>query len=713
MATTPHRWKGMIATLIVAILLACAQSGALAQAGNYGAFNNEGPDSTTIFLDAAKVVADATPAQALELLQRALEASIVHRNKNGEARAYLAIGQIQAKLNHPAEAKENLLKCKNLFGIGIDVNAYSNSTSNSTYSGNRPKPNAKELDPSILLEATLALTRIHEDANQWEAALQESAISLQLLQKYPAKAQQQAVLRTQARLHSKMGHPKEATTILQQLRDDSRKDKDQQGTCETLIELGDHYRRTGDNQMAKDQYEKAIAIAQALNYRDQNIRASQAMAAIYNTEGNLPKEIDLRNDVVTLSDGNDNAPSTYLQNIAIGNAYLADEQLDLAQHFVEAGIQNLTNDNHVVNGATIVNMTVAQPNSTELQVGADAYRNLAEGFRKKNELEKSLEYYKKYAVLQDSVKAVHGRELAEATELSKTLGKNEERVQLLERERSLADASIELLQQDMENKGSQILTQNLIIGALIACLALVIVAGFVVARNTRARRRADKLLALQSMTGQMNPHFIFNALNSVNEYISQNDERAANRYLTSFSRLMRKVMDDSKHTFIPLTEEVDMLQLYLELEHARFKDQFAYRFEVDQALEGADFALPPMIVQPYIENAIWHGLRYRPAGGHLHIHFQLRQDRLTITIADDGIGIAQSKAIKTAQQKKQHSMGMKNIGTRMALMNEIYALGMTVTLAETHPGAEHPGTTVTIVIPQASQGALPGTQSPA
>jgi LytS/YehU family sensor histidine kinase len=219
-------------------------------------------------------------------------------------------------------------------------------------------------------------------------------------------------------------------------------------------------------------------------------------------------------------------------------------------------------------------------------------------------------------------------------------------------------------------------------------------------RNTRARRRADKLLALQSMTGQMNPHFIFNALNSVNEFISQNDERAANRYLTAFSRLMRKVMDDSKHDFIPLHDEVEMLQLYLGLEHARFKDQFEYKFEVDEDLENAEFQLPPMMVQPYIENAIWHGLRYRPGGGKLFIHFARAADRLQITIQDDGIGISQSKELKTTHQKKQHSLGMKNIGMRMQLMNEIYDAGMAVTVRETHAGAEFPGTTVSILIPQ-------------
>jgi two-component system LytT family sensor kinase len=143
-----------------------------------------------------------------------------------------------------------------------------------------------------------------------------------------------------------------------------------------------------------------------------------------------------------------------------------------------------------------------------------------------------------------------------------------------------------------------------------------------------------------------------------------------------------------------------MLRLYLELEHARFKEQFSYQFEVDESLGQSDFQLPPMMVQPYIENAIWHGLRYRTSAGKLSIHFGRKDALLCITIADDGIGMEKSKALKTPHQKRQHSMGMKNISTRILLMNEIYASGMEVRVRELHPGMENPGTVVQIMIPQ-------------
>ena len=117
----------------------------------------------------------------------------------------------------------------------------------------------------------------------------------------------------------------------------------------------------------------------------------------------------------------------------------------------------------------------------------------------------------------------------------------------------------------------------------------------------------------------MNPHFIFNALNSVNSFIATNDERAANRYLSEFSGLMRAVLENSEEDFIPLSKEIELLQKYTKLEHFRFQDKFDYDILVDDAIPTNQFKIPPMLLQPYIENAVWHGLRYKKEKGFLTI----------------------------------------------------------------------------------------------
>jgi len=171
----------------------------------------------------------------------------------------------------------------------------------------------------------------------------------------------------------------------------------------------------------------------------------------------------------------------------------------------------------------------------------------------------------------------------------------------------------------------------------------------------------------------MNPHFIFNALNSVNSFIAKNDERTANKYLSDFSQLMRSVLENSEEDFIPLEKEIELLKMYTKLEHFRFKDKFDYEFIVDETIEMKEFVIPPMLLQPYVENAVWHGLRYKEEKGKLEIKFMVvSKDCVRITIEDNGIGRKRSKSLKTEHQKRQKSKGMGNIQKRISILNEMY-----------------------------------------
>ena len=164
---------------------------------------------------------------------------------------------------------------------------------------------------------------------------------------------------------------------------------------------------------------------------------------------------------------------------------------------------------------------------------------------------------------------------------------------------------------------------------------------------------ANNLLALKSMRSQMNPHFIFNALNSVNSFIAVNDERNANRYLSEFSVLMRSVLENSDEDFIPFSKEIELIELYVKLEHNRFKEKFDYSITIDEAIDLDEYTIPPMLLQPYIENAIWHGLRYKDGKGTLEIVIGVRDDTsLVVTIRDNGVGRKRSQELKN-QLKKQ------------------------------------------------------------
>ena len=215
--------------------------------------------------------------------------------------------------------------------------------------------------------------------------------------------------------------------------------------------------------------------------------------------------------------------------------------------------------------------------------------------------------------------------------------------------------------------------QKLIIYSLIGGVLLLLLTAFLMFKYIKQQRLANNLLALKSLRSQMNPHFIFNALNSVNSFIASNDERTANKYLTDFSLLMRAVLENSEEDFIPLKKEIELLELYTKLEHFRFQDKFDYHIKVDENIPVNDFVIPPMLLQPYIENAVWHGLRYKKTKGHLEISItQTKEDEITITITDDGIGREKSKALKTKHQQKQNSKGMGNIKKRVSILNAMY-----------------------------------------
>lgn len=183
----------------------------------------------------------------------------------------------------------------------------------------------------------------------------------------------------------------------------------------------------------------------------------------------------------------------------------------------------------------------------------------------------------------------------------------------------------------------------------------------------------NKKIALQSLRREMNPHFIFNSLNSINQFIANNNELEANRYLTKFSTLMRRVMENSKEDFVLFSKEVELLQNYLELEKSRFPDKFDFKIDIDDALLADEHLFfPGMLIQPHLENAIWHGLRYIENKGLLQLKFIKTAPGIEITIEDNGIGIAESKKTKTENQKKHSGRGISNTLERIRILNELY-----------------------------------------
>jgi ligand-binding sensor domain-containing protein len=239
--------------------------------------------------------------------------------------------------------------------------------------------------------------------------------------------------------------------------------------------------------------------------------------------------------------------------------------------------------------------------------------------------------------------------------------------------------------------------------ALIVALSVVLILWMIYSYNRQLRLRFEQKhsqLRLESLRGQMNPHFIFNTLNSINYFISQNDRLSANRYIADFSRLMRTILGNMTSDYIPFSKEFESINDYLKLEHLRFSDKFDYSIEVQEGHADEGLLVFPGMVQPFVENAIWHGVRgLEGRKGMVKVSFY-REGSLILrcTITDDGIGR------KLSQQRKSslhlhHSRGLKIVQERLNIVNALSKSSCKISFEDLYPDRDETGTNVTIDIP--------------
>ncbi len=210
-------------------------------------------------------------------------------------------------------------------------------------------------------------------------------------------------------------------------------------------------------------------------------------------------------------------------------------------------------------------------------------------------------------------------------------------------------------------------------------------------------------LKLENLRSQMNPHFIFNALNSIQEYIVSNEKNLASSYLVKFSRLIRMYLDQSRDNEITLGQELDAMNLYLQLEKVRFEDKLIYELNVDATIDMDKTKVPPLFIQPYVENALKHGLLHKKSDRKLSLDFNLCEDktRLAVTINDNGIGRQASQEIISNRSSYHKSFATHANNERVKLLNRKRKKPLSVEITDLKNESNTPtGTEVRIIIPQ-------------
>ncbi len=430
--------------------------------------------------------------------------------------------------------------------------------------------------------------------------------------------------------------------------------------------IADAYAVDDQGVEAEGFYQNSLKLAEK-QAPQRSIQEKEKVADFYNQKNRYPEEIQMRkrslDELKKIPD--EKVEGTYgfstldtitaqRINYKIANAYIAQDKYDEAVPYLQKSIVEANEDEDLI-------------------VQKDATRKLSEIYEYRGDYTKAFKTYQEYVALVDTLYIRKEQELSRAARFNREIVSKQSRISGLEKDRELSESKYDLALTEQQLVEENYKRQKWVIYSLIFGMILLGLAAFFFYRSNQQQKLANNLLALKSLRSQMNPHFIFNALNSVNNYIAKSDERSANRYLSEFSTLMRSVLENSEEDFIPLSKELELLGLYVKLEHSRFPEKFEYKINIDPHLDIDAFQIPPMLLQPYIENSIWHGLRYKEEKGYLHIDLvQKDKDTLAITIADNGIGRKKSAALKTQNQKKQKSKGMGNIKKRIAILNDMH-----------------------------------------
>jgi tetratricopeptide (TPR) repeat protein len=310
----------------------------------------------------------------------------------------------------------------------------------------------------------------------------------------------------------------------------------------------------------------------------------------------------------------------------------------------------------------------------------DGYQLLSTACDRLHQPDSANFYFRKYIIMKDAV-------LNDQTRAKFDAYSYEQKIALMSKEKEIADQWLQIQQQRLEQ---QALHKRMLIGAMIGIMLLGVIVVFIIMfkRRHEKERLAHELaiqklesekikadferqsaeLKMESLRTQMNPHFIFNSLGSINLFILKNNKAQASEYLSKFSKLVRLILQNSHESFVPLESELEGLRLYLELESLRFEERFDYNILVDDDIETTVLRVPPLVIQPFVENAIWHGLMHKQERGYLDISLYQNENILFCKITDNGIGRKKAAELKSKSSLMHKSMGMRITTERLSLI---------------------------------------------
>ena len=320
-----------------------------------------------------------------------------------------------------------------------------------------------------------------------------------------------------------------------------------------------------------------------------------------------------------------------------------------------------------------------------------ALQNLALVNAKLHDYKAAYELQQEYFIQKDSMTSGKTKAGLGDLEITYQTQQKEEQITLLKKDN------------DIKNLQLQNSRRSVIFYALAFMMALIIIAVIFYQRNLRNKIETKKIkaeLETKVLRLQMNPHFIFNSLNSIENFIMQNEKRLASDYLNKFARLIRMILDSSRTEVVPIAKDMEALQLYIDLEQLRFNNKFSYKTYIDPVLLGGDYRAPSLLIQPYVENAIVHGLAHSDENNlNLTVTATLENNKIKYVVQDNGIGREKSKEYNRQNKPYHQSIGLKITEERINIFNKEFHGHGAVSITDLYDEHKTPdGTKVEIII---------------
>lgn len=557
-------------------------------------------------------LAGADPEAALDYGAEALELSRSKGFMDGEATAHAYLGRTHKVMGQFPIAIEHLSKALALEkGLGdVRGQAINHNELGNTYKHMADYPSS--------------LHHFQEASRFFEQSGEEQSLASVKLNK--------------AYLHQFLEEYREAIGLCSEVLAIQTRSGNAKGAGRACICLGISYVNLEQLDTALLHYERALAIFKPMNDPTLMPAVLNNIGVVYGMLGQFSKAIVVTERSIAISDS-----LGHTNNVAIGYSDLGDVHMDAGEP--ELAIESFNKSLALAKetGSAWVSMNVLERKSKALQV--------------LGKFELAFNTRLEYEALKDSIHSTENEEQLLQLREGFEAEKREEEIARLKLEKEAAEAQADL--------------RSFLLGSVIVLLILLVASGFLYMIHRKSKEN-ERLAVLEqkALRSQMNPHFIFNSLNSIQRLYVEGDLDKANDHVADFAKLLRMILENSGRSTISLADELEALDLYLELEKMRANGQIECVLSVEESIDQNNTMVPPLIIQPFVENAIWHGILPKDDNGKIEVELKMAGDMLICTISDNGIGIEESRKNKTASHE---SKAMRITAERLGAANAIKA----------------------------------------